>query len=101
MEVEPIRKCYEALKQRDVKVRLLTEITKDNLSYCNALMEYVELYHLNGIKGNFGVSDEGYITITANSNFSSSSFSSFSSLDKAGQGPELLYCRAKNIIQQN
>ncbi|MDQ3847737.1 MAG: hypothetical protein M3261_02135, partial [Thermoproteota archaeon] len=61
-EIESIMGCYEALKQRNVNVRWLTEITKDNLRHCKALMEHVELYHLDGIKGNFGVSDEAYIT---------------------------------------
>jgi hypothetical protein len=61
MEVEPIKKCYENLKSRKVKVRWITEITKDNLSYCRALMQYAELRHLDGIKGNFGVSDTAYI----------------------------------------
>jgi two-component system, OmpR family, sensor histidine kinase VicK len=87
MGVEPIKKCYENLKSRKVKVRWITEITEDNLSYCKALMQYAEVRHLDGIKGNFGVSDSTYIaTATVN---------------KAQPVPELIYSTAKSVIEQN
>lgn len=87
MGVEPIKECYENLKNRKVKVRWITEITKDNLSYCRALMQYAELRHLDGIKGNFGVSDTAYIaTATVN---------------KAQPVPELIYSTAKSVVEQN
>ena len=87
VEVEPIKKCYEDLKRRNSKVRWITEITKDNLSYCRALMQYAELRHLDGIKGNFGVSDTAY-TATA-------------TLNKAQPVAELIYSTAKSVIEQN
>jgi two-component system, OmpR family, sensor histidine kinase VicK len=87
MGVEPIKECYENLKSRKVKVRWITEITKDNLSYCRTLMQYAELRHLDGIKGNFGVSDTAYIaTATVN---------------KAQPVPELIYSTAKSVVEQN
>jgi two-component system sensor histidine kinase VicK len=87
MGVEPIKKCYENLKIRNVKVKWITEITEDNLSYCKALMEYAEVRHLDGIKGNFGVSDSAYIaTATVN---------------KAQPVPELIYSTAKSVVEQN
>jgi signal transduction histidine kinase len=40
----------------------VTEITKDNLPYCKQLMEMTyELRHLDGIKGNFYISESGYL----------------------------------------
>jgi two-component system sensor histidine kinase VicK len=87
MGVEPIRECYESLRKRHVKVKWITEITKDNLSYCKALMQYAELRHLDGIKGNFGVSDTAYIA-TANVN-------------KAEAVAELIYSTAKSVLEQN
>jgi hypothetical protein len=43
-------------------LRYLTEITKDNLSYCKELIKIVdELRHLDGIKGNYMVSESEYI----------------------------------------
>jgi two-component system, OmpR family, sensor histidine kinase VicK len=87
MGVEPIKECYENLKSRQVKVRWITEITKDNLPYCRALMQYAELRHLDGIKGNFGVSDTAYIATAT--------------LNKAQPVAELIYSTAKSVIEQN
>ena len=87
MGVEPIKKCYENLKIRNVNVKWITEITEDNLSYCKALMQYAEVRHLDRIKGNFGVSDSVYIaTATVN---------------KAQPVPELIYSTAKSVVEQN
>ena len=87
MGVEPIKRCYENLKIRKVKVKWITEITEDNLSYCKALMQYAEVRHLDRIKGNFGVSDSVYIaTATVN---------------KAQPVPELIYSTAKSVVEQN
>src|SRR5712692_1097296 len=60
--LDPIRKAFLDAKNRGVHLRYLTEITKDNLSYCKELMKIVdELRHLDGIKGNFMVSDSEYV----------------------------------------
>ncbi|HEU0143208.1 MAG TPA: histidine kinase dimerization/phospho-acceptor domain-containing protein, partial [Nitrososphaera sp.] len=87
MEVEPIKECYENLKSRKIKVRWITEITKDNIPYCKALMRYAELRHLDGIKGNFGVTDSAYIATAT--------------LNKAQPVPELIYSTATSVIEQN
>jgi hypothetical protein len=42
MGVEPIKKGYVDFKQRGVKIRFITEITKDNIHYCKELMKFVE-----------------------------------------------------------
>ncbi|MGN6558951.1 MAG: hypothetical protein ACTHJ2_00335, partial [Candidatus Nitrosocosmicus sp.] len=40
---------YAAAKKRGVKIRFVTEITKDNIHYCKELKEFVsELRHLDG-----------------------------------------------------
>lgn len=60
--IEPIKKAFIDAKNRGVHLRYLTEITKDNLSYCKELMTIVdELCHLDGIKGNFMLSDTEYV----------------------------------------
>jgi two-component system, OmpR family, sensor histidine kinase VicK len=60
--IEPIKKAFLDAKYRGVRMRYLTEITKHNLSYCKELMKIVdELRHLEGIKGNFMVSDIEYV----------------------------------------
>jgi signal transduction histidine kinase len=55
--VKPVRDGFIQLKNRGIKVRFITEITKENLYYSKELMKIVELRHLDGIKGNFGISD--------------------------------------------
>ncbi|MFZ0511871.1 MAG: hypothetical protein WAM14_09715, partial [Candidatus Nitrosopolaris sp.] len=51
-------------KARATKLRFITEITKENISHTKEFMESVELRHLDGVKGNFGVSDAEYIAIS-------------------------------------
>ncbi len=63
--IEPIKKAMlDAEKTRGTRLRFITDITKDNISYCKQIMENVELRHLDGVKGNFGVSDTEYIAIS-------------------------------------
>jgi signal transduction histidine kinase len=45
------------LIERGVRHRFLTEITKENVEHCKELAKYVELRHLEGVKGNFGIVD--------------------------------------------
>jgi signal transduction histidine kinase len=59
---EPIRNAYLELLKRGIKTRFITEITEKNIAYCKELMKIVyELRHLEGVKGNFGVSESDYI----------------------------------------
>jgi two-component system, OmpR family, sensor histidine kinase VicK len=58
---EPVRKAFIDVKNRGVKTRFITEITKDNLHYCKELMQVVsEVRHLDGVKGNFAVGESFY-----------------------------------------
>ncbi|MEW6604000.1 MAG: hypothetical protein AB1351_04845, partial [Thermoproteota archaeon] len=43
-------------RKRGVRIRIITEVTSDNVGYCRELAELCELCHLEGIKANFGVS---------------------------------------------
>src|SRR6187200_1527871 len=62
IEIETIKKAFLDAKRRSVVLRYITEITKDNISYCKQLMTIVdELRHLEGIKGNFMLSETEYI----------------------------------------
>jgi two-component system sensor histidine kinase VicK len=56
---------YIAARQRGCKLRLITEITSDNIHYCKELMKIVnELRHLEGFKGGMAVSESEYMTTT-------------------------------------
>jgi two-component system, OmpR family, sensor histidine kinase VicK len=57
LEIEPIKKAYFELKNRGVKIRIITEITTQNISYCKEIMNIGDVRHLEGIKGNFVISD--------------------------------------------
>src|SRR5437899_9555924 len=56
--IESIKRSFLDAKSQGVKLRYITEITEENISYCKELMKYVELRHLDGIKGNFGIGDK-------------------------------------------
>jgi hypothetical protein len=45
------------LKQKGVKLRIITQITNDNLSYCKTFSQAAELRHVDGIQSSFGISD--------------------------------------------
>ena len=58
MGVESIKKGYIDFKKRGAKIRLITEITKDNIHYCKELMQFVDqLRHMDGVKGNMAVGE--------------------------------------------
>src|SRR5215469_17409819 len=61
---EEIKKAILEAKVRYTRVRFITEITKENIAYTKEFMESVELRHLGGVRGNFGVSDSEYIAIS-------------------------------------
>jgi len=45
------------LKEKGVKLRLVTEITNDNIYYAKKMMEIAEVRHLKGIRSSFGIAD--------------------------------------------
>ena len=62
IDIVILKKAFLDAKKRGVKLRYVTEITKDNIFYCKQMMTMVdELRHLDGIKGNFYISETGYL----------------------------------------
>jgi two-component system sensor histidine kinase VicK len=62
IDIELLKEAFLDAKKRGVKLLYVTEITTDNLSYCKQLLTMVdELKHLDGIKGNFYISETGYL----------------------------------------
>jgi two-component system sensor histidine kinase VicK len=72
MSVEFFKKGLYELKARNVQLRFVTDITKDNIEYCKELMQISELRHLDGIQGNFAISEKGY-TASATATFQEAS----------------------------
>jgi two-component system sensor histidine kinase VicK len=81
------RAAYENMKSRGVKIRWITDITKDNLKHCKDLMRYAEVRHISHLNGNFAVSETEYIVAPTM---------------KEGQPlPKLIYSSSKEMVQQH
>jgi two-component system sensor histidine kinase VicK len=62
INIPVLRKAFLNAKKRGVRLRYVTEITRDNISHCKRLLRMVdELRHLDGIKGNFYISEKAYL----------------------------------------
>lgn len=46
------------LIKRGIKIRLIKDVTKENIDYCKELLKVCGIRHIEGIKGNFGIIDE-------------------------------------------
>ena len=67
LQIKEIKKAFYDAKERGIKLRYITEITADNVSFCKELSSTIadELRHLDGIKSNFYVSEREYIAPAA------------------------------------
>jgi len=86
MGVDVYRNALRDLFVRGVKLRVVTDITKDNLSYCMEVRKVGELRHIDGIKGNFAVSEREY---TASS-----------TLQETTLLQQVIYSNVKEIVEQ-
>ena len=65
LDTEKLKEAFIRAKKRGVKLRYITEITEDNLTYCKQLLTMVdELRHLDGFRGNFYLSESSYLAPT-------------------------------------
>jgi two-component system, OmpR family, sensor histidine kinase VicK len=86
--VELYNRATIDIKNRGVKVKHVTEINNENIHYCKDLMKVIdELRHLDGVKGNFAVSETEYLATAA-------------ALDEAQPVRQLLYSNMKTIVEQ-
>jgi two-component system, OmpR family, sensor histidine kinase VicK len=87
--IEPIRVAFNDAKERGIKLRYLTEISKDNISFCKELIPLVdELRHLDGIKGDFMVSESEYLAPVI-------------LFEKGKIASEAIYSNQKEIVDQH
>jgi len=87
IEIIRLRDAFIDARRRHITIRYITEITKDNLHYCKEMISLVdELRHLNGIKGNFYVSEQEYVAP--------------STLHEKGKSSEMMiYSNVKEIVE--
>jgi signal transduction histidine kinase len=66
-DIEALRMAFNEARKRGVKIRFVTEIKDDNITHCKELIKssVSELRHLDGVKGNFYVSENEYVSPAA------------------------------------
>ena len=87
MGIQSIKKERLKAKKRGVEFRYVTEITNDNLSYCKEMIKFADLRHLNGVKGNFEISDSREYVATA-------------TLQEQEPVSQLIYSNVSEIVNQ-
>ena len=89
LEISSYRESFTVLKNNNVNIKLLTEITADNLEYCKQFMKDfdAEIRNLKEIRGNFAVSSEFYIAINK--------------LEEKKPIIELIRSNSKDVVEQN
>jgi two-component system sensor histidine kinase VicK len=93
-EIEEYKKLLYGIKKRGIKVRYVTDITKDNVKYCRDLIELFayEVRHLDGIKANFSVSETEY--------FASTTMVGEQTEESTTPIQQLIYSNVKDIVEQ-
>jgi two-component system, OmpR family, sensor histidine kinase VicK len=87
IDVEEYSNGYRDIRRRGGKIRLLTEITGENINYCKQLMNLVdELRHLDGIKGGIAVSETEFMATTL--------------LEEATPLTQVIYSNVKELVEQ-
>jgi two-component system sensor histidine kinase VicK len=79
-------------KNRGVKIRYVTEVTEENILYCEELSKFAEVRHLNGVKGNFEVS--------RNKISGKAEYIATATLQEAEPVAQLIYSNVKEIVEQ-
>jgi hypothetical protein len=83
---DPYKRALLELKYKGVKSMYITQITSHNISHCKELIKLTcELRHLDGVKGNFAVSESEYIAATY--------------LQKAKAEPKLIYSNLREMVE--
>ena len=60
MLTERIKHAFQDAKARGIRIRLITEITRDNLNSCKEIRQFAEIRHLEKLVGNFAINDLEY-----------------------------------------
>ena len=62
LDVKEYKNGYIDIKKRSGKIRVITEITQDNIEYCKELMKIVdELRHLDNVQGGTAINENEYM----------------------------------------
>ena len=58
---EKLKTQYQDAKNKGVRIRYLTEISKVNHEHCNELMKFGEVRHIKGLVGSFIITEKEYL----------------------------------------
>jgi uncharacterized protein YjgD (DUF1641 family) len=87
VNIDEYKNGYMDIRRRGGKIRLLTEITSENIEYCKQLMNLVdELRHVDGIKGGLTVSETEFMATTI--------------LEEAKPLAQVVYSNVKEMVEQ-
>jgi two-component system, OmpR family, sensor histidine kinase VicK len=89
IDIEALKMSFSDARRRGVKIRFATEITGENIAYCKLLMSSSvnELRHLDGIKGNFYVSEKDYVSPATRH-------------EKGKPASHVVYSNVKEVVEQ-
>jgi hypothetical protein len=60
IKIDAIWKSYIEFARRGGRIRFITEITKDNTDYCKEMIKFIDLRHIEGIKGTVRINEKGF-----------------------------------------
>ncbi len=87
IEIPQYYNGYEDILKRGGKIRCITEITKENLQYCEELVKTVtELRHMDGLKGGIAINEAEYMATTV--------------LQEAHPLTEVIYSNVDEVVAQ-
>jgi len=87
INIDEYSKGYRDIKRRGGRIRLLTEITSENIEFCKQLMNLVdELRHVDGVKGGLAVSETEFMATTI--------------LEEATPLTQVIYSNVKEMVEQ-
>ncbi|MFL6420235.1 MAG: ATP-binding protein [Nitrososphaeraceae archaeon] len=86
MGIDVFRNALIDINKRGIGSRYITTITKGNLSYCKEALKIGELRHLDGIKGNFAVSEKEYMASAT--------------MQEAELLQQVIYSNVKEVLEQ-
>jgi len=91
IETPQYREILSELKNKNVKIRVISEMTTDNLETCSKFIDLynIDLRHLKGVEGVFGIVDNRLFFILSTVQGNTSSVS------------ELIYSNVDSVVNQN
>jgi len=81
-------KRFKTERGKGLKLRFITEVTRENKAFAKTLEGVVELRHLDGVVGNFAISDSG-------------EFISSAVIQEGSPVTELIYSNARGVVSQH